>query len=497
MGCGTSIPKQQVGTLTEKGADIGKDTRRGTPPVVEHPSSGKEKHLSSPVMREVDQDGKRYFFVLYGNTPDHVGLTIACRDVVGTVWARSMTDDDIIELKNIHTKLTAPSLSWPQFWKSLTAAFIKAPGPPRAIATPGNQRRLDITLHTSKEQRILLPVYLSNYGNDKSLTYNYFFYPFLTSYSGIKSKDQSKEKREAEEICCQKESKLNILEAQYHIQKDAVDEHVPKVEEQQLQSRREHQKIAELVEEVSKIEKQVRRSRRALAGDAMHHLDALYNVGGTRPFQHTTWAREYDPVWHTPNNALLQLEEEQFEGQLAESGNPPLQSPSDPILKALVSGIEDQTTAWKIIACLKKLDEHEFDAFELQELTDGGALLHVAWVLTHKYDLCSYFSIDRSVLKNFWLAVTAGYHLNPYHNATHAADVLQCMHFIMGPGSMDSKMRLKKEDQLAAIISAGIHDYDHPGFNNVFHTKTSAYLGTLYNDRYVDVFFIFYMYYLK
>jgi hypothetical protein len=33
------------------------------------------------------------------------------------------------------------------------------------------------------------------------------------------------------------------------------------------------------------------------------------------------------------------------------------------------------------------------------------------------------------------------------------------------------------------VLAGAIHDFDHPGFNNNFHTRTNAYLSTLYNDR--------------
>ena len=38
-------------------------------------------------------------------------------------------------------------------------------------------------------------------------------------------------------------------------------------------------------------------------------------------------------------------------------------------------------------------------------------------------------------------------------------------------------------DAFAMLIAAAIHDYDHPGFNNNYHTRTNAFLSTLYNDR--------------
>ena len=45
-------------------------------------------------------------------------------------------------------------------------------------------------------------------------------------------------------------------------------------------------------------------------------------------------------------------------------------------------------------------------------------------------------------------AVQAGYHPNPYHNATHAADVTQVNYFIMTRGGIVQKLQLGKEELL-------------------------------------------------
>jgi hypothetical protein len=94
-----------------------------------------------------------------------------------------------------------------------------------------------------------------------------------------------------------------------------------------------------------------------------------------------------------------------------------------------------------------------------------------------------HFNIPEDVLVNFLMAIESGYHPNPYHNSTHAADVLQVTHFIISTGGMADSIKMTQEDVLAGLLSASIHDYDHPGFNNNFHCRINAYLATLYNDR--------------
>ena len=107
----------------------------------------------------------------------------------------------------------------------------------------------------------------------------------------------------------------------------------------------------------------------------------------------------------------------------------------------------------------------------------------VSLCLFYKYGLVQHFNIDTEVLLNWCSAIESGYHPNPYHNSTHAADVTQILHYILFPGGMHNMINISPEDALASIISGAIHDYDHPGFNNNFHVRTNAYLSTLYNDR--------------
>ena len=56
--------------------------------------------------------------------------------------------------------------------------------------------------------------------------------------------------------------------------------------------------------------------------------------------------------------------------------------------------------------------------------------------------------------------IFTGYRENPYHNSTHAADVTQTVHFFMAKGNLRAKM--SDLEIMGLIISAIVHDYDHP-----------------------------------
>jgi hypothetical protein len=71
---------------------------------------------------------------------------------------------------------------------------------------------------------------------------------------------------------------------------------------------------------------------------------------------------------------------------------------------------------------------------------------------------------------------------NPYHSATHAADMLQSMHSILTHGGLvggyADHLRL-----LACYLAAAGHDYGHVGFTNDFVIAAHHPLALLYNDK--------------
>jgi len=88
-------------------------------------------------------------------------------------------------------------------------------------------------------------------------------------------------------------------------------------------------------------------------------------------------------------------------------------------------------------------------------------LLFVGWALFKKYDLLARFKVPSQVLVNFLTTVEKGYRDNPYHNSTHAADVVQTVHFFMSRSGQFGGQTTQIE-VMAALVASAIHDYDHP-----------------------------------
>eukprot|EP01060_Flectonema_neradi_P032791 TRINITY_DN5301_c0_g1_i1.p1 TRINITY_DN5301_c0_g1~~TRINITY_DN5301_c0_g1_i1.p1 ORF type:complete len:1250 (+),score=316.79 TRINITY_DN5301_c0_g1_i1:76-3825(+) len=153
----------------------------------------------------------------------------------------------------------------------------------------------------------------------------------------------------------------------------------------------------------------------------------------------------------------------------------------------------------RIYELVQKLDDWDYDVFDLQETMsggisgeclrnqpDGGALFITAYALMYKWQFMQKFNIDETTLLNWISIVEAGYHPNPYHNSMHAADVLHVTHYIVGPGGCKEKVQATDEEVFAAIFAACVHDYNHPGINNAFHVRSQNYLAVLFNDRSVN-----------
>ncbi|KXZ50319.1 hypothetical protein GPECTOR_17g958 [Gonium pectorale] len=131
---------------------------------------------------------------------------------------------------------------------------------------------------------------------------------------------------------------------------------------------------------------------------------------------------------------------------------------------------------------LAQADSWQFDAWRLRDVTNGHPLSALGFYLIHRAGLITGLKLKPAVLARLLRHIEAGYNDNPYHNATHAADVLQTLHVILH----GAQMHINYVDQLgllAAYFAAIVHDYGHPGLTNDFLVATLDPLAVRYNDR--------------
>lgn len=107
-------------------------------------------------------------------------------------------------------------------------------------------------------------------------------------------------------------------------------------------------------------------------------------------------------------------------------------------------------------------DWDAFDVFALATAAPGRVLQLVTWDLLQRLGVVAALGLDATRLQAFLRRVEAMYeHPNSYHNAIHAADVVQSLGcFLLDDGMAQ---RLSPAEQLALVLAAACHDVGHPG----------------------------------
>lgn len=108
----------------------------------------------------------------------------------------------------------------------------------------------------------------------------------------------------------------------------------------------------------------------------------------------------------------------------------------------------------------------------------------VAVVMDMFERLLEALDISRPLFARFVRTIFANYPPNPYHNAYHAVDVLQCIHYFVSTGESSVHLAsiLAPLHQFALYVAALCHDLGHPAFSNAFLQDTNHPLRILYND---------------
>ena len=120
------------------------------------------------------------------------------------------------------------------------------------------------------------------------------------------------------------------------------------------------------------------------------------------------------------------------------------------------------------VAELQKVDRYDFDIFNLRRTTDGNELITILPYILAKQGFFATCHLEYNHLMNFVRNLSAGYKSVTYHNQTHAADVCQTFNYFATDGGMKDVLKLDNLEFMSCLISATMHDYEHPGVNNAF-----------------------------
>ncbi|GAX73870.1 hypothetical protein CEUSTIGMA_g1320.t1 [Chlamydomonas eustigma] len=140
----------------------------------------------------------------------------------------------------------------------------------------------------------------------------------------------------------------------------------------------------------------------------------------------------------------------------------------------------DNIQAILSVAC----NDFKFDVRKLRDATNDHALPILAlYILTVDTQVASDLNLNLQKLSSYLNAIEAQYNSNPYHNKTHAADVLQMLHVIVKLSLSQHGFAATPLSKLAYVIAALVHDVDHAGVNNDFLINSRDPLAIVHNDR--------------
>ncbi|KAJ8578623.1 hypothetical protein ON010_g575 [Phytophthora cinnamomi] len=141
----------------------------------------------------------------------------------------------------------------------------------------------------------------------------------------------------------------------------------------------------------------------------------------------------------------------------------------------------DSASEFELQNLLQGVSSWNFDVFRVHVVSGGNALCYIGHHLLRDGP-CQALNIESNLLVNFLLEIQRGYiATNPYHNAIHAADVMQTVHYFLIQPELGPYLR--PLDRALALIAAGVHDFMHDGFNNGFHISTASEIALRYNDH--------------
>ena len=126
-------------------------------------------------------------------------------------------------------------------------------------------------------------------------------------------------------------------------------------------------------------------------------------------------------------------------------------------------------------------DWNTFDVFQLDACSHGKPLQLVTLRLLETLGMVERLQLDVTALAAFLAAAEAQYCAQPYHNSTHAADVVQALGYMMTVDEWADA--LEECELLALIIGAAVHDLGHPGVNNDFHMRTNSEAAQAFSCR--------------
>ena len=119
--------------------------------------------------------------------------------------------------------------------------------------------------------------------------------------------------------------------------------------------------------------------------------------------------------------------------------------------------------------------------FNVLEIDDKAVLVNVLGKIFECLQLLDGLGICPVMLASYLREISFKYHDNPFHNLQHATCVTQFSYMLIN--ATNAVKYLSPQQLFGVVLSAVVHDVDHPGNTNMFEINSQSYLSLLYNDQ--------------
>eukprot|EP00435_Cladocopium_sp_Y103_P020364 s3871_g4.t6 len=126
------------------------------------------------------------------------------------------------------------------------------------------------------------------------------------------------------------------------------------------------------------------------------------------------------------------------------------------------------------------IESFDLDVLDLDSEGQSKVAIHIFFDTAVGKTTGRYWS-EALTFKRFHAVVKAGYNNLPYHNYTHACDVLHTVYRLLSLTS--ARQWLGSVDQYALLVAALCHDIGHQGRTNPFLVELGNELALRYNDK--------------
>lgn len=136
----------------------------------------------------------------------------------------------------------------------------------------------------------------------------------------------------------------------------------------------------------------------------------------------------------------------------------------------------------EVLSLLDAEQSWHFDVIALERLTSKRPLVTLGLKIMNRFSVCEHLKIEENIIVNWLTLIESNYRpTNPYHNSTHASDVLHAAAYFLSTPKLTEVFDMN--DRVASLLAAAVHDLNHPGRTNAFLCNSNNDLAILYNDQ--------------